>query len=256
MNESKESAAEYFKKSANYQLKYYENLIDKTPFTDTDQVFEIGCGTAAMSARMAKEIVPNGQVTACDPEKNRIRLAMEKFSGIPNLHFIHSTGSAALKDKADLYDVIVSNGVLHWIKDEELHDTMRKMFTALRKGGVAAHSFCRDMPNTYYTLQKIDPSKVNELLAIVHCIEKEKLADMARKVGFVTVSSESYTFVSEFDTVDDILKTADATTYGLFGWEKLYNNAQSRGLHVAFDVSDAGKPIEAIKLETLILKKP
>ena len=67
MNESKESAAEYSKQSANYQFKYYEKLLDKIPFNATDHVFEIGCGTGEMTARIAKEIVPNGQITACDP---------------------------------------------------------------------------------------------------------------------------------------------------------------------------------------------
>ena len=103
MDESMNGVVEYFKQSINYQLKYYETLMDKIPFQATDQVFELGCGTAAMSARMAKEIVPNGQVTACDPEGTRVRFAMDKFSDIPNLHFIHATGSAALTNKDNLY---------------------------------------------------------------------------------------------------------------------------------------------------------
>ena len=256
MNESKESAAEYSKRSANYQFKYYEKLIDKIPFNDTDHVFEIGCGTGEMTARIAKEIVPNGQITACDPQLNRIQFAMEKFSDIPNLHFIHAKGSAALENNVNLYDVIVSNGVLHWMKEEELRKTMVNMFNALKSGGIAAHNFAEDIPNTYRTLLKIDDSQATRFFEMVHLIEKEKFADLAREVGFVTVSSERFTFVSEFDTEDDILKTADATTYGLFGWEKLYSDAKSRGLQVKFDVSDAGKPIEVIKLDNFVLKKP
>ena len=181
---------------------------------------------------------------------------MEKFSDIPNLHFIHATGSAALENKADLYDVIVSNGVLHWMKEEELRKTMVNMFNALKSDGIAAHNISGDTPNTYRTLLKIDSSKATRLFEVVHPIEKEKFADLAREVGFVTVSSERFTFVSEFDTEDDILKAADATTCGLFGWEKLYNDAKSRGLQVKLDVSDAGKPIEVIKLDKFVLKKP
>ena len=256
MDESMDSAVEYFKQSMNYQLKYYETLIAKIPFTDKDHVFDLGCGTAAMSARMAKEIVPKGQVTACDPEESRIRLAIEKFSDIPNLHIMHATGSTALDNKADVYDVIVSNGVLHWMTEDELRKTMVNMFNALKRGGIAAHNFAEDLANTYYTLQTIDESKVRGMLQIFHPIKKDMFTNLAKEIGFVVVYSESFIYKTEFDTVGDLLKTADATTYGLFGWEKLYNDAKSRGLQVEFDVSDAGRPLETVQLDNFVLKKP
>ena len=256
MDETRESAAEYLKRSAGYQLKHFERLIAKFPITDKDHVFELGCGTAVMSARMAKEIVPNGQVTACDPEENRIRLAMENFSDIPNLHIIHATGSAALTDKEDLYDVIVSNFVLHWIKEDELQDTLRKTFIALKSGGIAAHNFIYDMPNTFLTLGKMDKEKMKELRNILYPIKKEKFADLAREVGFVTVHSESTTFNTEFDTIDDLLRMSDASCFGLFGWEKVYNDAKSKGMQIEFDTSDSGKHVHGTKLASFILKKP
>ena len=256
MDETRESATEYFKRSAGYQLKHFERLITKIPITDKDHVFELGCGTAVMSARMAKEIVPNGQVTACDPEENRIRLAMEKFSDIPNLHIIHATGSAALTDKEDLYDVIVSNFVLHWIKEDELRKTMVHMFNALKSGGIAAHNFINDMPSTYLTLGKMDEEKLKELRTVVYPIKMEKFADLAREVGFVTVHSESSTFDTEFDTIDDLLRMSDASCFGLFGWEKVYNDAKSQGMQIEFDTSDSGKHVHRTKLVSFILKKP
>jgi len=256
MDETAESAAEYFKRSLGHQLKHQEELIDKIPFKDTDYVFEIGCGTAAMSARMAKEIVPNGQVTACDPEESRIRFAIDKFSDIPNLHLIHATGSAALEDKADLYDVILSNAVLHWMSEEELKKTMVNMFNALKSGGIAAHNFLEDMPRSYRSLRKIDEKKVEELMEIMRPIKKEKFADLAREVGFITVYSEVPMSKTEFGTVSDLLKTLDASTFGLFGWEKAYNDAKSKGLQVKFDTSDEGKPIEVIERNVFVLKKP
>ena len=256
MDGSRENATEYLKRSANYQLKFFEKLIDKIPFKDSYRVFDLGCGTAAMSARMAKEIVPNGQVTACDPEENRIRLAMENFSDIPNLNIIHATGSAALKDKDDLYDVIVSNFVLHWIKEDELRKTMVNMFNALKSGGIAAHNFLEDISSSCHSLRKIDEKKVNELFEIVHLIKKEKFEELASKVGFITEYSERCTSRTEFDTMDDIFRLVDSSTHGLIGLEKLYNDAVSKGMQVDIDVSDAGKPIEEIKLVTFILKKP
>ena len=256
MDETPESAAEYFKRSLGHQLKHQEKLIEKIPFKDTDNVFEIGCGTAAMSARMAKEIVPKGQVTACDPEESRIRFAMDKFSNISNLHLIHATGSAVLENKADLYDVIISNAVLHWLKEDELKKTMVNMFNALKSGGIAAHNFIEDMPSSCHFLRKIDQKKIKKLLEILHPIEKAEFAVLAREVGFVVGDSESCVFKTEFDTVGDLLTTVDASTFGLFGWEKAYNDANSKGVQVEFDTSDDGKIEEVLKALSFVLKKP
>ena len=76
MEESAENAEQYFNRSLHHQFKYYERLINGVSFKDTDHVFELGCGTGAMSARLAKEIVPNGRVTACDPEE-RLGFALQ-----------------------------------------------------------------------------------------------------------------------------------------------------------------------------------
>jgi len=180
---------------------------------------------------------------------------MDKFSDIPNLHIIHATGSAALKDKEDLYDVIVSNFVLHWMKEPELQDTLRKTFFALKSGGIATHNFDHDLPNTYLSLGKTDEEKMKELHNVNHPIKQEKFADLAREVGFIIVHSEVCMLKTEFDTVSDLLKTMDASTFGLFGWEKIYNDAKSNGLQVEFDTSEEGTPVEVMKNNIFVLKK-
>ena len=256
MEESVENAVQYFNRSVNHQLKFYETLLDGVSFKDTAHVFELGCGTGAMSARLAKEIVPNGRVTACDPEENRIRLAVENFSDIPHLDFIHGTGSATLENKKDVYDVILSNAVLHWIKEDELEITMDRMFTALKSGGIAAHNFIEGIPNTYKILGKIDKSKVEKLLETVHPIQEEAFAALARKAGFVIVNSRRRLHETEVDTEENLLKLVDASTFGLFEWEKTYNCGKDRGIFVKFEVTETGKFAHRSSLVSFILKKP
>ena len=48
----------------------------------------------------------------------------------------------------------------------------------------------------------------------------------------------------------------DASTFGLFGWEKAYNDANSKGVQVEFDASDDGKIEEVLKTLSFVLKKP
>lgn len=115
-----QSSEDYFKHSVNCQLKYFKALLHKLKLKDTYHVFEVGCGTGTTSAYLAKEIVPNGAVTACDPVANRIQVGRRNFSTIANLEFIHATGAESLKGREGVYDAVVSNAVLHWINDEEL----------------------------------------------------------------------------------------------------------------------------------------
>jgi len=256
MNEARETAAEYFKRSVKHQLKCYEKLIERLPFRDTDHVFELGCGTAEMSSRLATEIVPNGQVTACDPEESRVRFAMDKFSNIPNLRFIHATGSAALENKADLYDVIVSNAVLHWIEGGELEKTMVNMFNALKSGGIAAHNFNVGIPEAYRLLSSLEEGKLNEYLKIRYVMEEEKFASLCREVGFSILDAGKSEHATECETEEELLKLLDATSYGLFGWEKLFNDAKDKRLTVKFSQSDDGKVQHVATVATFILKKP
>ena len=256
MDESLGSSQEYFKQSANHQFKNFKILLGRIQFKDTDNVFEIGCGTGAMSAYLAREIVPNGQVTACDPEGNRIRFAKQNFAEISNLKFMNATGAVGLENRENVYDVILSNYVLHWMKEDELEKTVEKMFSALKPGGIAGHNFVNDVPDTYKVLGKLDENRLKRLLNTTHLIEIEKIADLARKVGFIVLEIGKADYMSEIDTEEDLVKLLDASTYGLFEWEKLYNDAKEKEIAINFDLSEAGKIKHVSHLVHAILKKP
>ena len=255
MDESTDTTAEYFKQSANHQFKNNKILLERIQFKDADHIFELGCGTGAMSAYLAREVVPNGQVTACDPEENRIRFAKENFAEISNLNFILGTGAVALDNKENVYDVVLSNYVLHWMKDDELEKTLDKVFSALKPGGIASHNFVDDLPNTYKVLGKLNESMLKRLSDILRPIKMEKFAELARKVGFIVLDSKKATYVTELE-IKDLLKLIDASTYGLFGWEEIYHDAIEKGKTVEYDMSETGKVKHDSSLVHFILKKP
>ena len=172
------------------------------------------------------------------------------------MEFIHGTGSAALENKEDVYDVILSNAVLHWVKEDDLENTIGRMFTALKSGGIAAHNFIEDIPNTYKILGKMDESKIKELLKVIHPIQEETFAELARKAGFVIVNSRRRFHETEVDTEENLLKLVDASTFGLFEWEKTYNCGKDRGIFVKFEVTETGKFAHRSSLVSFILKKP
>ena len=256
MDESPESAEEYFKRSLKCQFSYFKKLIEKIPFKNTDHVFELGCGTGAMSAHLAREFVPKGKVTGCDPEGSRIRFAEDKFAETTNLNFMQATGAVALRNKENVYDVVVSNAVLHWINENELDETVENMFVSMKPGGTAAHNFIEDIPDTFKVLGKLDEGKLSKFLDTLHLIKCEKFEALAKKVGFIVVDSCKVDHVTELETEDELVTFLDASTFGLFGWKKLFNDAKEKGTNVNFAKSDLGMIKHVSGLVQFILKKP
>eukprot|EP00112_Aurelia_sp_Birch-Aquarium-sp1_P012386 Seg2605.1 transcript_id=Seg2605.1/GoldUCD/mRNA.D3Y31 product="Malonyl-acyl-carrier protein O-methyltransferase" protein_id=Seg2605.1/GoldUCD/D3Y31 len=128
-----ESYLKYSKTIKDSQYDACEGLLAKTDIKPGDNVFEIGCGTGEYAAHLAKDVLKDGQITACDPDQNRITVAQERFGNLTNLTYIHAGGSDALEGKLGVYDFVYSSAVLHWMSDEELEKTIRNSFLAMKK---------------------------------------------------------------------------------------------------------------------------
>ena len=91
-------------------------MVDQAlPGTESCKVLDLGCGTGYLSNILADRVGPGGSVIGVDPDKERIRVAQEKYSA-GNLTFLKSSSEDYPEDQ---YDLIFANYVLHWIKDKE-----------------------------------------------------------------------------------------------------------------------------------------
>eukprot|EP00795_Rhopilema_esculentum_P015701 gene15701-6994_t len=190
MGESKSSSETYSRLSTSFQEAHAKVLVDRVTIPDNSNVLEIGCGTGATAAYLARDVVRNGTVTGCDPEENRIRVAVEKYSDIERLEFIKSTRVEALKGREQAYDVIFTNYVLHWMNEEEFEETMRLSFVAMKSGAFAAHSVCEEIPENFVKLIKhANDDNLKSLYEMMKPISLERLVDVSAKVGFKVVDS-------------------------------------------------------------------
>src|SRR5207249_3817462 len=81
-------------------------------------VLDVGCGTGAITAGIAKAVGPYGFVTGVDRDEVLLELARTKHDMYPNLHFEYGDATA-LGFRAQ-FDVVTAARTLQWIADPAL----------------------------------------------------------------------------------------------------------------------------------------
>lgn len=85
--------------------------------------------TGNYTDRLAQRVGPNGHVIGVDPDKERIKIAREKWVR-KNLTFVEDDGESFPEDQ---YDLIFSYYVVHRIENKLA--TFKRIYDNLRPGG-------------------------------------------------------------------------------------------------------------------------
>jgi len=131
MKNYKWDAREYEKHSQGQQ-KWARELIEKISLKGTENVLDIGCGDGKVTAEISK-LVSKGSIIGIDNSAAMIKLASDRHSSsiYPNLSFQEmDAGNLQFNDS---FDLIFSNAVLHWVKDQK--PVIKGMFKSLKQGG-------------------------------------------------------------------------------------------------------------------------
>jgi len=132
MKNYKWDAREYEKHSQGQQ-KWARELIEKISLKGTENVLDIGCGDGKVTAEISK-LVSKGSIIGIDNSATMIKLASDRHSVAmyPNLSFQEmDAGNLHFNDR---FDLIFSNAVLHWVKDQK--PVLKGMFKSLKQGGM------------------------------------------------------------------------------------------------------------------------
>ena len=166
-------AAQYEKVSIAYQAEDGLALIEKLAPAKSSRVLDLGCGTGYLASVLAERVGPEGQVIGVDPDKERIRLAQEKYGGARNIAFFEGNSDNFPQGP---YDLIFSNHVMHWIKDKEA--AFQNAYKNLAKGGRFSFDATESVSELSYKLLK------PELNYLFFCTS-DIYSDIACKFGFV-----------------------------------------------------------------------
>jgi ubiquinone/menaquinone biosynthesis C-methylase UbiE len=79
-------------------------------------VLDVGCGTGAITAGIAKAVGPHGRVVGIDLDEVLLERARAEHGTVPNLEFRHGE-AMALTFRAE-FDVVTAARTLQWILNE------------------------------------------------------------------------------------------------------------------------------------------
>lgn len=113
----------------------YRATLDRTLsyLTPTDQVLELGCGTASTALEIAPHV---GHVTATDFAPSMIEIAAEKVaqSGVQNIALQVADAAEPLAEPDNPADAVLAFNLLHLVEDQVA--TLRAIHDMLKPGGL------------------------------------------------------------------------------------------------------------------------
>ena len=131
MKNYKWDAHEYEKHSQGQQ-KWARELIQKISLKGTEKILDLGCGDGKVTAEISK-IVSEGSIIGVDNSAGMIQLATDRHPSEIYSNLSFQEMDAKNLDFNDRFDLIFSNAVLHWVKDQK--PVIKGMFKSLKQGG-------------------------------------------------------------------------------------------------------------------------
>ena len=223
-------AAQYDKVSIDHQAEDGLALIEKLAPAKSSRVLDLVCGTGYLASVLAERVGPEGQVIGVDPDKDRIRLAQEKYGGARNIAFFEGNSDNFPEGP---YDLIFANHVMHWIKDKEA--VFQNAYMNLAEGGRFSIVVSEKISEISYKLPKPVVKKS------LFCCTSDIYANIACKCGFV----------EEFKSVGP-RKYIFPNRQALFDWLYASTNVESNLLDAAtLDESNVGQGDNVYEFDTV-----
>jgi SAM-dependent methyltransferase len=199
-------------------------------------VLDVGCGTGAITAGIARAVTPEGYVVGVDRDEALLEMARTEHAGIGNLKF-ECGDATALKYRAQ-FDIATSARALQWIAEPRL--AIENMRQAAKHGGVVV------VLDYNHTQNQWEPEPPPEFRACYGAFlawrqangwdneMADHLPELFRSAGLVGVSSRAQ---------DEILKRGEPQ----FAWQSFLWSGTLQ--HVAMQLVAAGFCTET-QLET------
>lgn len=125
--------AEEYRDHSSQQKKWGRELMGKLRLRGDEHVLDLGCGDGALAAELSQR-VPRGFVLGVDISPEMIRHARRCYPRrrYPNLSW--QVMDACHIEFRERFDVVFSNAVLHWIRDQSA--ALQGIAIALKPGGL------------------------------------------------------------------------------------------------------------------------
>jgi trans-aconitate 2-methyltransferase len=128
------------------QVEAGRELISMAKVNETDEILDIGCGTARLTMELAR-LASRGSVIGIDPSADMLEKARKVFGGKGNRNVRFLRVSAERMDFAGRFDLAFSNSALQWVKEQR--KALELTHRSLTRGGriafqLPAKNFCKE----------------------------------------------------------------------------------------------------------------
>ena len=129
-----------YSQSNEFQMQHGKKLAYTAGIKPGHKILDMGCGTGELTAYLADIAGKQAQIVGVDPDNERIKLAIQKHSGIhQNITFVNGNSSNQFPHRGEqYYDLHFSNFVIQWLNADEKKTFIDIAFESLKPGGKIA----------------------------------------------------------------------------------------------------------------------
>ncbi|KAF2636145.1 S-adenosyl-L-methionine-dependent methyltransferase [Massarina eburnea CBS 473.64] len=127
------SAQQYLKFSNERTRPVHDLLSQVTPHVqkETPRIYDLGCGPGN-STQVLLDAFPSAKITGMDSSPAMLRKAC---TSVPSVEWVEGDVTSFQGEGAD---VLFSNAVFHWLRQDSRISTLERLFQGLKSGGVIA----------------------------------------------------------------------------------------------------------------------
>ncbi|WP_437488868.1 class I SAM-dependent methyltransferase [Sorangium sp. So ce1014] len=218
--------AQAYRRGSLWQKGRGERLIELAGVRRGELVLDLGCGTGALTQRLAELVGPDGRVVGVDPDEARIALARHT-AGAPNLEFhvgaAETLGGVAL-DRP--FDLVFSNFVFHWIRDKRA--VLGLMRGLIHPAGRILVQWVSSLPVLIGELSRLADPSGEKILRDFAFEDAAAIAHHVEGAGLQLSRLEEQQGTHVYPTLDALLTWWKATTHDRFDPRAIEPAALSR----------------------------
>lgn len=112
--------------------RVYDGLVRLSGAAPGERVLDVGCGTGALTRRVARAVGSAGRVVGIDPSEEMVRYARRHS---PSNCDYRIAGAEAVPEPDASFDLAVSSLAVHHIPDDKREKAMAELMRVVRPGG-------------------------------------------------------------------------------------------------------------------------
>lgn len=216
--------ARRYSQTSHWQRERGLLLIDLAAPREAERVVDLGCGTAELSAELARRAGPSGRVIGIDPDDARLAQAKaNRPAGLDNLDFERAPAETLRPIGDGSINLVYSNYAIHWVLDQPaMLDEVQRI---LRPGGRFVAEFLSDPIALFVELILLMPSGQDMVGENCFRSEAEWRALIAAR-DFEILRLDRPEVSLHYEGLASLFDWLEATSHGFFDAAKLTPDAR------------------------------